>query len=257
MNQSVERDGHSGCTACSDAAPSIDFTMAFQPVVDVVARRIEAHEALVRGRAQQSAGTILAQITPENRYSFDQSCRVTAIELASRLGISQSLHINFLPNAVYNPAACIRKSLEAAAHTGMSLDRITFEIIEHEDLTELSHLQHIIKEYRKHGFKVALDDFGTGYSGLHRLAELEPDIVKLDRALVRECDRHAGRLAIISAMVELCAKLGIVLISEGIETESEALTLARAGVRFMQGFYFSRPAFEALVPEDAITWPAP
>jgi EAL domain-containing protein (putative c-di-GMP-specific phosphodiesterase class I) len=256
MDETIVETPQPGCGACREAQPALDFTMAFQPVVDVVGRRIEAHEALVRGKAKESAGAILAQITAENRYYFDQSCRVTAIELASRLGIQQSLHINFLPNAVYSPAACIRRSLDAAAQTGMALDRITFEIIEHEELAELAHLQRIIKEYRKHGFKVALDDFGTGYSGLHRLAELEPDIIKLDRALVSECDRHAGRLAIISAMVELCAKLKIMLIAEGIETEAEAVTLARTGVRFMQGFHFSRPAFEALVPEEAITWPA-
>lgn len=243
------------CGACGDAAQKIDFTMAFQPVVNVATRRIEAHEALVRGRAREGAAHILSQITPENRYLFDQSCRVTAIEMASSLHLSQSLHINFLPNAVYNPAACIRRSLDAAAGSGLALERITFEIIEHEDLAELGHLQRIIAEYRKHGFKIALDDFGTGYSGLSRLAELQPDIVKLDRALVHECDRHAARLTVIAAMVELCGKLGIALIAEGVETPAEAQTLAQVGVRLMQGYCFARPAFEALIPDSEIRWP--
>jgi EAL domain-containing protein (putative c-di-GMP-specific phosphodiesterase class I) len=77
--------------------------MAFQPIIDVVERKILAQEALVRGAAGEGAGVVLSQISDESRYAFDQLCRTTAIDLAARLGLADDgalLSINFLPNAV-------------------------------------------------------------------------------------------------------------------------------------------------------------
>ena len=160
-------------------AAAFPFTMAFQPTVDLDNRRIDSYEALVRGpdgASAASAASVLAQINGDNLYIFDQAFRVKAIELAGRLGMDRQLSINFLPNAVYQPRACIRATLDAAARTGFRPDRLIFEIVETENIADTQHLLHIIEEYHAQGFKVALDDFGTGYSGLARLADLKPDI---------------------------------------------------------------------------------
>ena len=74
-----------GCGACRDAPAIFPLTMAFQPVVDVQTHRIVAHEALVRGIGGEGAADVFARVTEDNRYAFDQACRVKAIELASRL----------------------------------------------------------------------------------------------------------------------------------------------------------------------------
>ena len=205
---------------------------------------------------------MLGQVTAENRYAFDQACRVKAIELAARLGLHERdescrLNINFLPNAVYEPAACIRRTLSAAARNAFPLDRITFEIVEQEEmgLASINHLNGIVDEYRRHGFKIALDDFSSGYSGLSRMAELKPDIVKLDRVLIQDCDTHPMRMAIIAGMIGICRETGIKLVMEGVETEAELKALLAAGARYMQGFYFARPSFEAIQSADAIKWP--
>ena len=152
---------------------------------------------------------MLAQLTPENMYAFDQACRVKAIELAAALQIDSRLNINFLPKAMYEPRACIRTTLETAARTGFDPRRLTFEIVETEAIADTPHLLRIISEYHSQGFQIALDDFGTGYSGMARLAELKPDIVKLDRALVKDCDRDRTRLAIVSSMISLGAEIDI------------------------------------------------
>jgi len=231
------------------------FTMAFQPIVDIVARRIVSHEALVRGPNGEGAGFVLARVNRENRYAFDQSCRVKAIELASRLGFEGNLSINFLPNAVYAPESCIRTTLEASARAGFPLNRITFEVVEQEDLADIGHLRKILAAYQNYGFRIALDDFGTAYSGLFRLAELKPDIVKLDRALIQGCDTDSARREIIASMVTLCGRLGVKLVLEGVETAGELAALREAGARYTQGFYFARPAFEAAVAAADIPWP--
>lgn len=162
--------------------------MAFQPIIDVRQRRISSYEDLVRGPEGQSASTVLSQVTAENRYAFDQAWRGKAIEQAALLGLDRRLSINFLPNAVYDPKACIRATLAAAKDFHFPLDLITFEITEGARISDSAPLQGIITEYRRHGFHVALDDFGAGYAGLNSLASLTADIAKLDMALVRDID---------------------------------------------------------------------
>ena len=74
------------CCTCADGTSApFPFTMAFQLIVNTTERRVYAYEALVRGPKNESAGQVLSQVTPSNPYSFDQSCRVRAIELASEL----------------------------------------------------------------------------------------------------------------------------------------------------------------------------
>ncbi len=121
------------CKSCIDGTGlDFDFTMAFQPIVDIKNKKIFAHEALVRGLENQSAASILAQVNDHNRYRFDQNCRVKAIKLASRLGLDAFLSVNFMPNAVYRPENCIRTTLKAAEKYDFPHDRIIFEVTEGE-----------------------------------------------------------------------------------------------------------------------------
>ncbi len=241
-----------GCAECRNtAALGFAFTMAFQPIVDLRERRLFAYEALVRGPGEESAASILAQVTDQNRYRFDQSCRIRAIELASRLGLQQipdcKLSINFLPNAVYQPETCIRATLEAAQQFDFPLDRLMFEVTEVEQIEDPSHLKRIFDAYSKRGFTTAIDDFGAGYSGLNLLASFQPQIIKLDMALTRNIHADVVRQAIVAGIIQVAVRLGIEVIAEGIESTAERDVLVELGVRYMQGYLFARPGFECLV----------
>ena len=255
MAESSAATHQKACAACRDGKSVFPFSVAFQPIVDVRESRIDAYEALVRGPAAEGAGFVLDQVTPETLYAFDQACRVKAIEMAARLGIDRQLSINFLPNAVYEPRACIQTTLRTAARTGFPLNRLTFEIVESETITDNKRLLDIIAEYHRHGFLVALDDFGTGYSGLARLVELRPDIVKVDRVLAQGCDTDRRRLAVIAGLVAMARELDVKVVVEGVERFEEATALRAAGVRYMQGFYFAKPAFEAAARDADVQWP--
>ncbi len=148
--------------------------MAFQPIIDVRSREVFAYEALVRGLDGSGAAHILGQVNNDNRYQFDQACRVKAVRLAAQLGMDCHVSINFLPNAVYEPAACIRTTLEAAQQHQFPTNRLIFEITENERVVDKDHLKRILQEYRRRGFETAIDDFGAGYSGLNLLAILKP-----------------------------------------------------------------------------------
>jgi len=241
------------CGGCEHEVATPPFTMAFQPIVDIAEKRIYGYEALVRGPGGEAAGSILAQINADNRYAFDQACRVRAIEQAAALGLDRKLSINFLPNAVYEPKACIRATLGAARKANFPLDLITFEITEDERIRDTKHLQAIITEYRSHGFRVALDDFGAEYAGLTRLSDLHVDAIKLDMALVKDIDRDERRRTITLGMIKVCQDLKIDVVAEGVERTEELSILRSAGVRYVQGFLLARPALNALIQDHDIT----
>lgn len=223
-----------------------DLSFAFQPIVRASERRAVSYEALARGPQGQGFAFLKAQLNNDNLYRFDQTCRVRAIELATRLGLNVDLNINFTPNAVYRPELCIRTTLAAAAEYGFPLDRIHFEVTESEEVREKSHLKSIIDAYRKLGFTTAIDDFGAGYSGLNLLAEFQPDYIKIDRALIDTIDRHPVKQAIIEGVLLTCRKLGIDVLAEGVERREEYHWLRSAGVDLFQGYYFAYPGFEQL-----------
>lgn len=240
-------NGH--CNRCDSTVP-FAFTMAFQPIVDVSQRRVIYHEALVRGPNGESAFSILQQVTDELLYRFDQACRIKAIELASALGMEERLSINFLPNAVYEPEACIQATLETARRVGWPMDRLNFEITETEKVKDRMHMRTIIESYREMGFTTALDDFGNGYANLDLLTDLRPDTLKIDRELVMGCDSNARRQAILRGIVALSETLGIQLVAEGVETIQESRCLVSLGIPVQQGYYFSYPLLEALAVVD-------
>lgn len=229
--------------------------MAFQPILDVETGRPFAYEALVRSLDGQGAAGVLAQVTPENLYAFDQQCRVAAIEGAVAAGILETdakLSINFLPNAVYSPLACIQLTLKTAQATHLPIDRLLFEFTENEEMTDTAHVSGIVKCYQEMGFGTALDDFGAGHAGLGLLAKFQTDLIKLDMELIRGIDTSLPRRMIVEGMIRIAEKMGIIVIAEGIETIEEYRILREMGIRYIQGFLIARPGFRKL-PE--ITWP--
>lgn len=238
-----------GCSGCRSTVDLFDIAMAFQPIVDVETGLPFAYEALVRGGNGEGAGIVLAQVTPENRYAFDQKCRVAAIEAAVAAGILDTgarLSINFLPNAVYSPVACIQLTLKTARATGFPTDRLIFEFTENEEMADTDHVKTIVETYRKMGFSTAIDDFGAGHAGLGLLAKFQTDFIKLDMNLIRGIDASMPRRMIVDSAVRLCRDLGIEVIAEGIETVGEYDALRAIGVRYIQGYLLARPGFKNL-----------
>jgi EAL domain-containing protein (putative c-di-GMP-specific phosphodiesterase class I) len=238
-----------GCQGCRSDDHQFDIAMAFQPIVDSATGRPFAFEALVRGGAGEGASEVLSRVTPENRYAFDQQCRVAAIRGAVAAGILDTdakLSINFLPNAVYSPVACIQLTLKTARETGFPTERLIFEFTENEEMADTDHITDIVESYRKMGFSTAIDDFGAGYAGLGLLAKFQPDLIKLDMELIRNIDTELPRRLIVESVIRLCQKFGITVIAEGVETDAEYKTLRDLGVRYFQGFLLARPGFRTL-----------
>jgi EAL domain-containing protein (putative c-di-GMP-specific phosphodiesterase class I) len=246
------------CVGCrEEIALPFEFKMAFQPIIDIANYRVWGYEALVRGVNGESAYSILSQVSEELRYRFDQAARVMAIETAGRLFPQQDLRlsINFMPNAVYEPSACIQKSLAAAKRAGFPHQNLMFEFTENEKMPDPAHVQRIVEAYRKLGFWTALDDFGAGYAGLGLLSRLQPDLIKIDMELLRDIHLSRAKQAIVAGIVGIARALDIHVLAEGVENDQELTVLRAAGISLFQGYHFAKPALMALPDVPLLTRP--
>ena len=253
-NIDLKVESSHGCAGCSNADElGFNFEYAFQPIVDLSTKSIYAHEALIRGVNGEGAHTVLSKINSHNTYRFDQACRVKAVKTAAELKLDNLLSINFMPNAVYRPELCIKTTLEAAQKYKFPANNIIFEFTEGEKIN-IKHLQNIIREYKKLGFKTAIDDFEAGYAGLSLLVEFQPDILKIDMDLLRNIDSDKPRQIVVNALVKMCHELNVTVLAEGVETIPERNYLFNQGINLMQGYLFARPAFKSIGVVNENAW---
>jgi EAL domain-containing protein (putative c-di-GMP-specific phosphodiesterase class I) len=237
------------CAGCADGTElPFEFKMAFQPIVDVTEHRVWGYEALVRGPNGESAHSVLSQLTEQQLYRFDQAARVMAIETAGRLfdDLTARLSINFMPNAVYEPRACIQKSLDAARRANFPPSNLMFEFTENERMNNPAHVENIVRSYKALGFWTALDDFGAGYAGLNLLARLQPNLIKIDMELLRDIHLSRAKQVIVAGVAAIARELDITVLAEGVENEAELTTLRAAGIRLFQGYHFAKPGLMCL-----------
>lgn len=221
----------------------------FHPIVSAETGAVFAYEALIRARHPQTeeiigAGPIInAAVKLNLEHVLDQRARQAAIRSAAALNMPRMrLFINFMPNTIYDPEVCLRTTMETAQECGVNLSDLVFEVVETENIPDMKRLQVILDYYRSRGAGTAVDDMGAGFTSLQYLTALRPDYVKLDRDLVVRAEHsHAARQN-LDLIVAQARQLEIHVIAEGIETESQRLMCREAGVDFMQGFLFARPA---------------
>jgi len=120
-------------------------------------------------------------------------------------------------------------------------NRFVLELTEGVLLETTEHTNSILDVLRSIGFKTALDDFGTGYSSLAYLCNFKFDKIKIDRSFVSRISRVDISRTIVQSVVSIGRGLGMDIVAEGVETEFEAVTMAKLGCTELQGYFFSRP----------------
>lgn len=210
-------------------------TMAFQPIVRMDSRIPAGYEALARFRDKR----------PPNLWFAD----------AWRVGLGSDLEVLAVANALKDFIASgqdgyVSVNLSPASleyvETGDALaslasDRLVIEITERAAIRDPGMLLRSLRDFRAAGGRLAIDDMGTGPSALTHLVELGPDIVKLDRSLVKGIARANARHGVVRALVTFCADVGAVVVAEGVETAEEGEVLRDIGVEFAQGYLYARP----------------
>ncbi len=223
-----------------------EFSFAFQPIVDVRNREILSYEALVRGPRGEPSASVFAQVPKDNFLKFDEICRKKAIYLASRLKIPNQLNLNLAAPGVYEVDLNITATFRASIQSGIAVENIVFEVLETESLTDQRNLLKYLQIIQDFGFKTAIDDFGVGYSGLKLLVDYQPNYIKLDRYMISNIHQDLVKQSVFSGIQQICKSLSIELVAEGVETAGEYHWLLDSGINIFQGYYFSKPVFEAL-----------
>ena len=232
-----------------DALEDNWLTSFFHPIVEANTGLVFGYEALIRAHHPQTgdligAGPILdAAHHLKLEHVLDQSARRTAIRQAAVLDIPHVRYfINFLPNTIYDPEICLRTTMEAAQEFHLDPSRLVFEVVETERIPDLNRLRRILDYYRSRGVGTAVDDMGAGFASLQYLTELRPEFVKIDRDLMTRAEHDGEARRDLDLIVGKAKQLGIAVIAEGIETPSQMQLSTDAGVDYMQGFLFARPA---------------
>jgi EAL domain-containing protein (putative c-di-GMP-specific phosphodiesterase class I) len=231
----------------------------YQPIVDLDSRRVVAYEALARGPIGSSLETpdrLFATAAERGLTSeLDWACRAAAIQgaLDAGLGRPHRLFVNVEPSTFRSPRP---KSLDALVTRATSLLDIVIEVTERSLVDDPAALVAEVMAMRELGLGVALDDVGAAPASLALLPFLEPDVIKLDLALVQDLTDEA--IASISTAVRADAeRRGAVILAEGIETEEHVARALVLGARLGQGWLFGRPGPLPASLDDDARWPLP
>jgi diguanylate cyclase (GGDEF)-like protein len=210
-------------------------TPVFQPVVSLATGRIVGFEALARFPAAGGR-------TPDVWFAQAHGCglgpELEAAAIRAALAPVGRLHESHLAINV-SPSALSSEVVHNALKG--SLDGLIIEITEHEFVPDDESLAAAIADLRERGAKVAIDDAGAGHAGLKQLMRVQPDIVKIDRALVHDIDNDPARMALVESFVRYANVVGATVCAEGIETLDELAVLADLDVSWGQGWALARP----------------
>jgi EAL domain-containing protein (putative c-di-GMP-specific phosphodiesterase class I) len=218
--------------------------MVYQPVVDVVDKRVLGYEALTRLPGSRFATPdLLFRVAQENGllWQLERLCRQRALECLPKLEQGQLLFLNHEPESFHDPELLGGSFLTRLSGSGLEPRHLVLELTEHAAVKDFSDLRRTLGELRALGFRLALDDVGSGYAGLRAIAEIRPDFLKVDMMLVRNLHADPIKRELIATIRRFAESTGITLVAEGVETTEELDSLAGAGVRCAQGFLFARP----------------
>jgi EAL domain-containing protein (putative c-di-GMP-specific phosphodiesterase class I) len=212
---------------------------AYQPIVRYSERRVVAFEALMRSEVSKlpNPDALLG--------AADRLGRLPTLGRAVRKHVGATIAPTDVAEVFVNihPTDLMDDDLFAStsALSGIA-ERVVLELTERASLDDVRDIRSRISSLRDLGFRIAVDDIGAGYAGLASIAQLEPDVMKLDMALVRNINAEPTKQRLVAAMTSLCSELRVDVIAEGVETRAERDTLVSLGCDLMQGFLFARPA---------------
>jgi len=224
------------------------WVLHYQPVVDLHTGEFTGVEGLLRWQDPRGGLIAPGEFIPlaEEMGLIEAIGDWVISELARQAADweSQGIHLeagfNLSPRQLYQPNLVYRV-LNHLEESGVDPTRVVIEITESAAMTDPDRTQRVLWDLHERGMRLAIDDFGTGYSSLSRLKHLPVDILKIDRAFVRDVPLDQEAASMVRAMIQLADSVGMQPLAEGIETEAQWNFLVEQGCGFGQGFFFGRP----------------
>jgi EAL domain-containing protein (putative c-di-GMP-specific phosphodiesterase class I) len=223
-----------------------DLDVVFQPIVELSTRRIFAYESLTRCKWPEYANPAVLFHQASKEDACGRLGRLVR-EVAFERGAGFPLFVNVHPDEL-SARWLVRPDDPMYLHD----HNVFIEVTESAAFTHYDVCKGVLREMSaRGGVFLAVDDLGAGHSNLMRVLDLEPHVVKLDRALVTRLDRSRRQQIVVRHVVALCTELGAKVVAEGIETLEELSAVTDAGVHYGQGYLFARPAY----PLPKAKWP--
>lgn len=235
-----------------------DLFPCFQPILALDSRLVVGYEVLGRYRTAEGAASLGPFFTDANadvreQVRIDRIIRERAIARLAQTDDAQRplLFLNVKPSWIdrtYQNEGRLH-TLRMLERYGVAPDRVVIEITEDSFPGSIERLGEIVGIYRSAGCRIAIDDTGTGFNSADRIAELNPDILKVDIHLMKRSASHSGYLAVLRSYSVLAEQIGASLLIEGVETEDDLQRAIQLGARYVQGYLFS-PAEPDFQPKD-------
>jgi EAL domain-containing protein (putative c-di-GMP-specific phosphodiesterase class I) len=213
--------------------------VALQPIVDLDSGKVVGAEALARfqgadGEPMPTESTFVDAHALGMGVELELAVIRLALECEDRLPAGLYLALNVSPDLLGHPEleAVVRCQRERA---------LVVELTEHQPVEDYAALDVALERLRRHGVRVAVDDVGSGFASFRHVTRVNPEILKLDRTLVSGIDEDPVRQSLAAAIVAFARDVGAIVVSEGIESESELSCLTDLAVGCGQGFYLARP----------------
>ena len=214
--------------------------LCFQPIADPRAKRVVAFEALMRSN-EPALPTPLAILDAAEQLDAVEAVGRRVRDLAAQavplLPKAADLFVNVHCRELLDPrlygAEC-----PLAAFAG----RVVLEVTERERVDRVADVGDRVAQLRKLGFRLAVDDLGAGYAGLTCFTAVQPDVVKIDRALVHGISTNVACQRVVKSIVSLCREMQIKIVAEGVEVAADLAVVVDAGCDLVQGYVLGRPA---------------
>jgi diguanylate cyclase (GGDEF)-like protein len=222
-----------------------EFTLNYQPIINLKTGKISACEALIRWRHPERGivppmdfipiAEETGLIVSIGDWVLQRAC-ADAVEWPGDFAVA----VNVSP-AQFKRGKFVRTVADALEKTGLPACRLELEITELVLIQKNNSARLVLHQLKELGVSIAMDDFGTGYSSLGYLRSFPFDKIKIDRSFISDVPENADSLAILRAVVSLGRSLGIVTIAEGVETRNQLEVLLTEGCMEAQGYFFSKP----------------
>ncbi|GKU76988.1 EAL domain-containing protein [Paenibacillus sp. L3-i20] len=228
----------------------------YQPIIALDTRRIMGYEVLGRAVGDGSVRS-LGPFFGDESIPMDEQLLVDRIireQAIARMGQEISpplLFLNLKPSWIYQFGQLGGMyTLSLLKKYNVDPRRIVIEITEESFEGSIEVLLSLVESYRAHGCHIAIDDVGSGFSSADRIAQIQPDLLKIDMHMVKKSATHNGYFGVLRSFSELAEQIGASLLFEGVETTEDLERAIQSGARYVQGFLFAKAEPDFRDPED-------
>jgi EAL domain-containing protein (putative c-di-GMP-specific phosphodiesterase class I) len=237
VNQTMAR-----VTSVRSTLSAGDFTLVYQPIVELGSGALHHFEVLTRFAPGQSPYELVSFSEEVGlAEELDLAVCEKALRTAAKNHIPYTLALNLSGRSIQS-GAFISRLMSLVTELAPDQRKVMFEITESAAIQNLEDAEGVIRLLRRRGHPLCLDDFGAGFSAFTYLRRFEVDFVKLDGKFLNSAFTRPRDAALVRSLTQLCRDLRCATIGEMIETSVEAKASKDLGVDFGQGYYFGKPA---------------